>query len=107
MNQLMLCLCLSFGTGPKPPADRFFAEDKLKHFAVSFVFTSLAASGARGVGLGRGPSLVAGAAAGLGLGVAKELRDLRTPETSTASILDLTWDAMGVGTATLLVAQAR
>ena len=103
----MLCLCLSFGTGPKPPADRFFAEDKVKHFAVSFVFTSLASSGARAAGLERGPSLAAGAAAGFGLGIAKELRDLRTPETATASLYDLAWDAMGVGASTVLVAQAR
>ncbi len=107
MNQLMLCLCMSLGSGPKVPADRFFAEDKLKHFAVSFVFTSFATSGARAAGLGRTPSLLAGAAAGMGLGVAKELRDLRTPESTTASVYDLAWDAMGVGAATILAAQNR
>lgn len=118
MNELMLCLCLSFGTGPNRPADRFFAEDKLKHFAVSFAFTSLAASGARATGMGRGPALAVGASTGLALGVGKELRDLRvsraraaagdtTAEGSTASMLDLAWDAIGVGTATILVAQSR
>jgi uncharacterized protein YfiM (DUF2279 family) len=108
LNHLMLCLCLSLSTGPKQPeADRFFAEDKLKHFAVSFVFTSLAASGARAAGLERGPSLAAGAATGFGLGVAKELRDLRSPESGRASLYDLAWDAMGVGAATVLVAQTR
>jgi hypothetical protein len=118
MNELMLCLCLSFGTGPNRPADRFFAEDKLKHFAVSFAFTSLASSGARATGIGRGPSLALGATAGMAIGVGKELRDLRasraraaagdtTAEGSTASMLDLAWDALGVGAATILVAQSR
>lgn len=107
MNHLMLCLCLSMGTGPETPADRFFAEDKLKHFAVSFVFTSLASSGARAAGLGRTPSLATGATAGMGIGIAKELRDRRSPESGTASLYDLAWDAIGVGTATVLVAQAR
>ena len=107
MNHLMLCLCMSLRTGPEVPADRFFAEDKLKHFAVSFVFTSLATSGARATGLSRGTSLLAGASAGMGLGVAKELRDRRSPESGTASLYDLAWDAIGVGTATVLVAQAR
>jgi len=107
VNHLMLCLCLSLGTDPKTPADRFFAEDKLKHFAVSFVFTSLASSGARAAGLGRAPALATGAAAGMGLGIAKELRDRRSPESGTASLYDLAWDAIGVGTATVLVAQAR
>jgi uncharacterized protein YfiM (DUF2279 family) len=107
VNHLMLCLCMSLRTGPEVPADRFFAEDKLKHFAVSFVFTSLATSGARATGLSRRASLLAGASAGMGLGVAKEIRDLRTPESTTASVYDLAWDAMGVGTATILAAQTR
>lgn len=105
MNELMLCLCLSFSGGPGTP-DRFFAEDKLKHFAVSFAFTSMAASGARLTGLERGPSLAVGATAGVALGVAKELRDLGK-ESETASLLDLTWDVLGVGAATVMVAQAR
>lgn len=105
MNELMLCLCLSFSGRPGTP-DRFFAEDKLKHFAVSFAFTSMAASGARLAGLERTPSLVVGAGAGVALGMGKELRD-RGQESETASLLDLTWDVLGVGAATAMVAQAR
>jgi uncharacterized protein YfiM (DUF2279 family) len=107
MNQLMLCLCFALSSGPGRAPDRFFAEDKVKHFAASFFFTSVAASGARAAGLERTPALVTGASVGLGLGLAKEFRDRRSPETSTASALDLAWDALGVGAATVLVAQAR
>ncbi len=106
MNQLMLCLCFAMSTGPSREPDRFFAEDKLKHFAVSFFFTSVASSGARAAGLQRTPALITGAGVGMGLGVAKELRD-RSDPAGSPSVLDLAWDALGVGTATALVAQAR
>jgi len=109
MDKLLLCLCLSLGTGrgdaPKP-ADRFFGEDKFQHFFTSFLATSLAASGARLAGAGHDTSLLVGAGTGMTLGVAKELHDARTPG-ETASLLDLVWDAGGVGLATAIVAQAK
>lgn len=106
MNACLFVLCLSLsGGGPSRP-DRLFAEDKLQHFFVSALATGLAAGAARAAGMDADDSLVLGAAAGLSLGVAKELRDLRRPE-ATASLLDLAWDAAGVGAATALVAQTR
>lgn len=91
---------------PEPPRDRWFAEDKIKHFVASFVVTSLAASGVRTVGLGARESLIVGGATGVAVGVYKEIRDART-EGETASIKDLLWDLAGTGAALGLLDAAR
>lgn len=101
-----LVLGFSLSVSKPPPPDRWFAEDKLKHFAASFVVTSLATGGARAAGLARDESLAAGATAALGVGVWKELRDARSTA-ETASLRDLVWDAAGIGAATAALAQAR
>ena len=113
MNTVLLCLCLSFGSGdgglklrqPEVP-DRFFGEDKFQHFFASFLVTSLSASGARLAGMDHDTSLLVGAGTGAGVGVLKELHDARNPR-ETASLLDLVWDAGGIGHATAIVAQAK
>ena len=107
MNTCLLFLCLTLGPRDAPEPDRFFAEDKLKHFFTSFIVTSLAASGARAAGLDHDTSLWVGAGVGAGVGIAKELNDMRSAETETASLLDLVWDLGGVGAATVVVAQTR
>jgi len=112
VNTVMLCLCLSLGGGgglgfgPKQPPDRFFGEDKLQHFFVSFLVTSLSSTGARLAGADRETSLWIGAGAGTAVGIAKELRDTRTAG-ETGSLLDFVWDVGGVGAATVVAAQAR
>ena len=106
VNTLMICLCLSLnGGGPRTP-DRFFGEDKLQHFFVSFLATSLSASGARAAGLDADTSLWVGAATGTTIGLAKELSDMRNPQ-ETPSLLDFIWDLGGVGAAPAVVAQSR
>ena len=100
---LLLCLCLSLGD---PPRDRWFSEDKLKHFVASFVITSLSASGARAAGLDTGTSVWVGAGVGTGLGAWKEIRDSRLPNASV-SARDLVWDLAGVAAASALISQAR
>jgi uncharacterized protein YfiM (DUF2279 family) len=87
-----------------PPRDRWFGEDKLRHFFASFVITSVAASGARFAGLGERESLAAGVGFGAGLGIWKEIRDAGKPG-ETASFRDLVWDAAGVAAAALVVRQ--
>lgn len=106
MNPFAICLCLSlsFGGNP-PPRDAWVAEDKWKHMFAAFAVTGLAGGTARLV-LDADRSVVAGAAVGAGLSVWKELRDARTPG-ATASAKDLVWDAVGVGAAAALLAQAR
>lgn len=105
MNACLLFFCLSLSPGA-PPADRWFAEDKFKHFFASFVVTSLSASGARAAGLTAEQSLAVGVGVGAGAGVWKEIRDHRRPG-ETASFRDMVWDAAGVGAAGVVISRAR
>ena len=100
----MFCLCLSLSAFEAP--DRWFAEDKAKHFATSFAATTLAASGARMVGLEARDAAYAGAGTAAVLGVWKEVRDARTPRAS-ASLRDLVWDGAGIAAGTALMLQVR
>ena len=107
MNACILFLCMTLGRGPgERPADRFFGEDKLKHFFTSFGVTSLAASGARAAGMYAEPALWVGAGTGAAVGVLKEVSDLDR-EGSTASLYDIVWDLGGVGAAAALGARAQ
>lgn len=101
LSTLALCLCLSW----QAPADRWFGEDKFKHFFASFVVTSLGASAARATGLEAEESAWVGAGVGLGAGVWKEWLDRRTG--ATASLRDLAWDLGGVGAASAVMLQVR
>lgn len=76
------------------PADPWVAEDKLRHFALSFAATKLAYGGAR---FALDPSTAVPVAAGTAasLGLAKELHDRRTG--GAFSTRDLAWNAAGVG----------
>jgi uncharacterized protein YfiM (DUF2279 family) len=104
MNACLFVLCMSLGGGPaEQPRDRFFGEDKWKHFFTSFFATSLAASAARLSGMDTEASVLVGAGAGLSLGVAKEVVDLRRPEARFgASVNDMVWNLGGVGTAAVI-----
>lgn len=107
MNACILFFCLSLGgPGGQQPPDRFFGEDKLKHFFTSFVVTSLAASGARALGMENDAAVMVGAGTGATVGVLKEISDLNR-EGSTASLYDIVWDLGGVGTAAVLTARAQ
>jgi uncharacterized protein YfiM (DUF2279 family) len=108
MNTCLLALCLSLSnaSAPRPPRDSWLGEDKWKHYFVSFIATSLAASGARAAGVGHRTSLIVGAGAGTAVGVLKELDDRRRPN-STPSFRDMAWDLAGVGTGVVVAAQAK
>lgn len=109
MNEMLFCLCMAMGVGrgpQQPEPDRFFGEDKLKHFFTSFVVTSLASSGARLAGLEDDTALMVGAGTGVAVGIGKEFWDRGKPN-ETASLLDLGWDLGGVAAATVVVAQTR
>jgi uncharacterized protein YfiM (DUF2279 family) len=109
MNACLFVLCMSLGGGPaEQPRDRFFGEDKWKHFFTSFVATSLAASAARLAGLDTEQAVLVGAGAGLSLGVAKEAADLRRPGARfEASLHDMVWNLGGVGTAAVIGLRAQ
>jgi uncharacterized protein YfiM (DUF2279 family) len=106
VNACILFLCLSFGGPQQPQPDRFFGEDKFKHFITSFIVTSLAASGARAAGLDHDTSLWVGAGTGATVGIAKELSDRRR-EGSTASFKDIVWDLAGVGAAAAVQSRSQ
>lgn len=102
---LALCGCLTL-LPPDPPGDRWFGEDKVKHFVASFVVTSLAASGARAAGLDSRGSVWVGVGTGVAAGVWKELRD-RGRAGETSSFRDLAWDLLGVAAASAVMDQMR
>ena len=106
MNPCVLLLCWSLSAAPQQPPPQLVAEDKWQHFFTSFVITSIAASGARLVGLEQSPSVGVGVAVGAGAGVYKEIRDARQPGRS-ASLADLVWDAAGVGLAAVIAFRTR
>jgi uncharacterized protein YfiM (DUF2279 family) len=99
----VLAFRLSFG-GP-PPADSWFAEDKLKHFFMSFAVTELAYAGARGAGLQETPALATAAALAAGAGVWKEWRDRQAG--GPFSHKDLVWDGLGMAAGLVLSAETR
>lgn len=100
MNEFMLVFTLAF------PArnDRWFGADKLKHFIASGAIQTAHYSMLRVAGADRGAALAVGGGLTLGVGVAKELRDRRGA--TGFSWKDLTWDAVGTGTAAVLLHQA-
>lgn len=85
------------GPPPQPvPAasdDRWVAEDKLQHFAMSFAVTGMTYGGGR-LALDPAPARAVAAGVTLSLGVGKELTDARRG--GPFSVKDLAWDAAGV-----------
>lgn len=91
--------------GPAAASDRWFAEDKLKHFFVSYAATGLSFAIARTAGLdgsdARRAAVVAAAAAGLG----KEFVDRGRGH--GFSVRDLVWDGAGIAAAWALASHVR
>jgi uncharacterized protein YfiM (DUF2279 family) len=101
----LLCASLLCVTQPGPPPDRWFAEDKARHFFTSFAATSMAGGGARVLGIGRDNALLIGIGFGAAAGVGKEVHDARSG--GRFSIPDLVWDVVGMGAAFLLLDATR
>jgi putative lipoprotein len=109
VNVCVVALVLAFGCGspaerepapvPAPPADRWVAEDKLRHFALSFAATQMAYAGGR-IATDADTALPLAAGAALALGLAKEVRDARAG--GPFSFKDLAWDAAGVALGVVL-----
>lgn len=87
-----------------PTEDRWLAEDKLQHFALSFAATQMGYGGAR-FALDREPAVAVAATVAVGLGLAKEVRDVRAG--GPFSLKDLAWDAAGVALGVLFVRRVR
>ena len=98
-------LWLVFSLNPTAPPDRWFAEDKVKHFFTSAFVQSMSYGALRTSGLDHGAALAGASVTTAAVGVGKEVHDLRSK--GEFSLRDLTWDAAGAGAATVLLVQTR
>jgi uncharacterized protein YfiM (DUF2279 family) len=89
---------------PQRPADRWVAEDKLKHFALSYTVTAFAFAGALNV-FDTDASRTTAVVAGITAGVLKELYD--RAHAKPFSGRDLIWDVAGVALGYIVVRQVR
>ena len=90
---------------PKPPPpDRWLAEDKLQHFALSFAATAMTYGGAR-LAVDAETARPAAAGVAMTLGIGKELVDLRAG--ARFSLKDLMWDAAGVALGYTFIQRVR
>ena len=97
-----LLLVFTFGSAS---GDRWFAEDKVKHFFTSAFVQSFGYGSLRAAGASH-PAALAGASAATGAaGIGKEVYDAQGH--GTASLRDLVWDAAGAGAATVLLVRTR
>jgi uncharacterized protein YfiM (DUF2279 family) len=104
---LLLTFRLTFaGAAPVPTTpDRWFAEDKIQHMALSFAVTNLSYGTARLVGIDRRPAQVAAGITAGAAGIGKEIYDLSTG--GHFSLKDLVWDGAGIAAGLALVSYAR
>lgn len=100
-----LMFSLSVGGPPQVRhADPWIGVDKWKHFAVCSVIQSVGYGVALG-GQGHAASLRIGAAAVAAVGVSREVYDWRVKGHFSAK--DLAWDALGAGSAALVLHTVR
>jgi putative lipoprotein len=85
-------------------SDQWLGEDKLKHFAFSYLITAGSAGAARNI-TGHDESVIAGAALGVIAGVGKEILDRKS--NGSSSFRDLLWDLAGVSVGVIIMQQAR
>jgi uncharacterized protein YfiM (DUF2279 family) len=84
--------------------DDWLGEDKLKHFAMSYMITTFSFAAARTV-TGHDASVTVGIAVAAAAGIAKEIYDKR--DKRRFSFRDLLWDAAGITIGTLVAQQTR
>lgn len=112
MNVCLVAFALTLGcagaptraSDPAPTADRWFAEDKLRHLALSFAATEMGYGAAR-IAVDRRTAAPLAASAAFALGLAKEVRDARAGGSFSAK--DLAWDLAGVALGVALVHRIR
>ena len=89
------------GPALPPPRDTFLGLDKPKHFLLSFFIESGSFGVIQGGGGSRRSSFIGASALTSVFGVAREIHDRRTK--GLFSLGDLAWDALGAGTAVLML----
>lgn len=85
--------------------DRWVAEDKFKHFSMSFAITSFGFAGMRGVSDNNDTNRTVAVSAGVVAGLLKEVNDKRNH--LPFSLRDLLWDFAGVAAGYAMIKQAR
>jgi len=100
MLRFLLVLQLH-GPGDHPGGDSWFGADKVKHFFMGAFIQSVAYSAVRATGARHEASLVAATGVTAGVSIGKEWWDAHSG--GTPSVRDLTWDAAGAASATLLL----
>lgn len=100
MRGLAFVFALHFGD-EHPTGDRWFAADKIKHFATAAFVQSVAFSGLRVVGASRGGALAGATVTTAAVSIGKEVYDRRRG--GAFSTKDLAWDAAGLVAASALL----
>ena len=101
----LVVFTLTFGGAPRFTGDPWFGADKLKHFFTAAAVESVAYAGLRAAGVSHAPAVAGAWGAATAASVGKELHDLRSY--GLFSLKDLTWDASGALTASLLIAHTE
>jgi uncharacterized protein YfiM (DUF2279 family) len=114
MTACVLCLLLLSGSpepeplalqaGNAPRVDHWLAEDKIRHFGMSFAVTAFTYASARTV-LDPDPALAVAGSAAIIAGIGKEIHDVRAGQ--FFSLKDLVWDLAGVAVGLVLVHSTR
>lgn len=101
----LLLIALLAGRPAAPPGDGWFGVDKVKHFLVSAFIQSVTFSALETAGADRRSALAGASGVTITVGLAREWHDRR--QGRPFSVRDLTWDAAGVGAASLVLVRTE
>lgn len=85
--------------------DPWFRADKVKHFFMAFFIQSASYAGLRSLDVEHGAAIGGASVLTAAFSIGKEVHDSRRG--GPFSIPDLAWDALGAGTASLLISKAE
>jgi uncharacterized protein YfiM (DUF2279 family) len=84
-----------------PPRDSFLGIDKPKHFLLSFFVESVSFAAMQAAGANRTPAMTGSTIVTASVAIGREFHDRRTK--GLFSFGDLLWDALGAGTAIVML----
>lgn len=105
MRGASVAFVFTFGLRLPTFSDAWFGPDKIKHFFVTVFVQSAAYSAARAAGAEPADAMRLSVGAAAAAGITREVYDGRRK--GKFSFADLTWDAMGSGAATVMLAKTR